>query len=296
MTEQPADRHEASDMDAVDLAIVVAALRKYWVIVLGCAIAGLLIGVVQLRSARPVYQAEMTVGAVQHSAYDARQTMAAAHAAFRDAAARQSSTNAMEFALYVQSLTSRRVADALAGNPEIVKMLAEWEGGRGPPARADPAPGAHVYRFLIDHIAISQDQQKHVFAAVRLSAARPESAVRFLGLLHKATDDLLRQDALLRSRQMIAGLNAFPNAQTDPAMIEARGEQQVTEAAALSEAPFAAQLVDPPAVLPDRISSPLRTLAAGLFLGLIGGMALALLLAWLGAWRKRRRDSAGRSA
>lgn len=275
MTEQPPGD---SDMDAIDLAIVLAALRQRWWVVLGCTIAALLVGAVQLRNALPVYQVEMTVGAVEHSAYDARRAAPGVRVETRDAAARQTSTNAMEFALYVESLQGRAVADALAKNPEVPKLVG---GG---------ADGAQLNRFLLRNLTVGQDQKKHAFATIALQSTRPELAVRLLALLHQATDDLLRQRALVRSRQLIAGLAALPN--PDAATIAALGEQHVTEAAALSQAPFAAQLVDPPAALPDPIGSPFRTLVGALFLGLAAGAALALLLEWLGAWRAGRSRTA----
>lgn len=315
MTETPAGQPD--DKDEIDLAYVVLALRKRWLIVLGCMIAAGIICSIQLRSAPPVYQVGMMVAAVERSAYDARRAKPNIPHEARQAGPLQTSPAAMGFTLYLESLRTRDVADELAKNPEVLQILfpGEWDGARkalrqspgalpglagrlgslfGWPAPAPPPPGARVQRFLLENILIEQDQQKHAFATIRMQSTQPQRAARFLALLHQAADDRMRQNGLLHARSKIAALEALPDARTDAVAIQALGEERVMEAAALSGTPFAAQLLDEPAALPDPISSPLRSLVSALVLGLAAGVALVLSLHWCGAFLARRSEAHAR--
>jgi hypothetical protein len=263
------------ERDEIDLSFVITALRRRWAIILGCAVAGLILGAIQLRSAPPVYEVAMTVAAVEHAAYDSRLAEAAPGTVPHQAAARQAMSTAMTFTLYLESLHSRNVADALAGNPEALKS-------------AGQSSGAGLYRAVLQGLVVEQDPKKHAFATVRMRSGQPQLAARFLALLHQAADDQMRRKGLEQAQQSIATLQAVPNAQSDAVVAKALGEARVTEAAALSKAPFAAQILDDPAASPDPISNPLRSLVSALVLGLAAGMAIALALQWI-AGRSARR-------
>ena len=289
-----------SDQDAIDLKALLAALRRRWAIVLGCTIVAAVVCAVQLRGTLPVYQVAMKVAAVERAAYDARRVEAVAPRSPSDAGPRpvRSHGEAAAFMLYLESLRSRNVADVLARDPEILKMLPAGQSMAsragallGWPARVR-SPGAGVQRFLLANLQVEPDEKRHFIATVRLRSAEPKRAAHLLASLHRAADDRLRRTGLVQSRALIAQLEAMPGAQTDAATIKALGEERVVEASALSGGPFAAQLVDEPAASPDPVSNPFRTLACAIVLGLAAGIAIALLLDRVLA----RRAAGGRAA
>ena len=274
----PAPDDRSMDVDELDLSRLLAALRSGWLIVLGCAVAAVLIQAVRQHGAAPIYGVEMEVAATSASPVVGDAPPADQP---RRQGSRQPAATPLAFTLYVESLHTRDVADELAKDPEVMKGLFPGNAVRG---------GAEVQQYLLNQLSVNQDQRRHTFAILRLQSTRPGVSVRLLGALDRLADDHVRLNALARARQMIADLDALPNVGADAAAAQVRGEQQRIEAAALSTAPFAAQRLGGPAVQPKPLNRPVKSLVAALILGAAIGAAIALLFER--ATRRRARGGA----
>ena len=296
MTEPPITPDDRlSDIDDFDLQRLITALRGGWLIILGCALASVLIEGVRLHGAPLIYGVNMEVAAVQAPSVlgaaappdrrggDPYQQgrRGADHDEGRGSRGPSVATP-LDFTLYLESLRTRDVADVLAKDPQIAQALFLRAG--------QSADGAQVQRYLLGQLAVNQDQRKHTFATLRLQSARPDATAHLLLVLHQAADDHMRAIALARSRQMISDLSAAPNTDANPAIPLVLAEQQHVEAAALSTAPFAAQRIGGPAVEPRPLNRPVKSLISALVVGGTFGGAIALLVDWLR--RSRRRAEA----
>jgi hypothetical protein len=141
-------------------------------------------------------------------------------------------------------------------------------------AAAWQSPGGIEVRQFLATIIVDKDLKNHTLATIHMRSTRPGFAVGFLALLNRVAEDRLRARALSQSRQTTAELEAMPNAQGDRAILRALDAQRDTEVAALSKAPFAAQILDGPSAQRDPSDRPFKSLIAALFLGIAAGLAL----------------------
>jgi uncharacterized protein involved in exopolysaccharide biosynthesis len=288
---QPQDT--MADRDSVDLAALLAALRRGWKTILVCAVAASVFEAIALRDAPPLYRVEMEVAAVTGAERDSAPGTQAPGAQ----PGRQQSGDRTQFNAYLESLGSRGMADELAENPAVLKAIfpekwdAEknsWRPERSKAQRLEtglrsllgwriaawqPPGGIEVRQFLAT-IIVDKDLKNHNLATIHMRSTRPGFAVGFMTLLNRVAEDRLRARALSQSRQTIADLEAMPNAQSDRAILRALDAQRDIEVAALSKAPFAAQILDNPSAQRDPSDRPFKSLLAALFLGIAAGLAL----------------------
>lgn len=288
--QQPDDM--TSDMDSLDLTAVLGALRRGWKTVLVCAIAALVFEAIALRDTPPLYRVEMQAAAVSPGHDSAPGAPASV-----GRPERQQSEDRTQFNAYLESLGSHGMADELAENPTVLKaMFPEkwdttknaWRQGPSTAQRFEaglrsllgwrvaawqPPGGIEVRQFLAT-IIVDKDLKNHNLASIHMRSTRPDFAVSLLALLNRVADKRLRARALEQSRQAIADLEAMPNAQTDKAVLRALDAQQDIEVAALSKAPFAAQILDGPSAERDPSDRPFKALIAALFLGIAAGLML----------------------
>lgn len=301
--QQPRDM--IADRDSVDLAALLAALRRGWKTILVCAVAALVFEAIALRGAPPLYRVEMSVAAVGSSGRDP-----APDGATPDARpARQQSGDRTQFNAYLESLASRGMADELAENPTVLKAIfpEKWDAAKNSWRQAQsrvqrleaglrsllgwriaawqPPGGIEVRQFLAT-IIVDKDLKNHNLATIHMRSTRPGFAVGFLALLNRVAEDRLRARALSQTRQTIADLEAMPNAQSDRAILRALDAQRDVEVAALSKAPFAAHILDNPSAQRDPSDRPFKSLIAALFLGIAAGLALDWSFRRLGGRRK----------
>lgn len=288
--------------------MLTALLRGWWLILLG-AILGLVWGANSLYSAPYLYRVEMTVVPAQQGGGGGAQGALAQLANLGIVSGGAQSDT--DFKLYLDLLTSRKIADELAKDPSIMRtiyagnwddMTQSWRDVPDtrrwvilrnelydylgfPPQKWHAPDGESMLGFLAGTIIIEQDPRRPYMAKVTMQYADKDFAIRFLKRLHQVADNTLRQTALQRATDYIAYLTSELSkvtiAEHRLALAQSLSEQEKAAMMARSSSAFAADLFEPPWA-GSYPSSPqaMTTLARTTFIGALIGSFLALLL-WM---------------
>ena len=305
----------------VDLRETTIAVLKGWPIIVICIAIALWIAIGNLKTATYVYATQMQVTPPLNSEEGQSRLggAAGAFAAITNISLPTTQTGT-QFRLFVDSLTSRDLADELAKNEALMKRLfaGDWDEAaqmwREPPH--DPyyewrvyirsliglrpyAPwhgpgGAELHGYLNTNLEVQQDTRKPYLVRVLFNYDDPQFGIEFLRALSTTADSLLRGKALLRTQLNIDYLSKQLSTVTivehRAAITQAMSEQERYAMVASSEAPFAADVFERPWA-PNLPSSPrprnvLTTailVGAGVGVGLAFGLRKmsAALIAWL---------------
>lgn len=284
---------------------LIAALWNYKRAILLTSLAFVLVAIVYLHTAEYRYTAEMRVVASQ---------TAANSSAIGGAASRlgnlaslvgisTSSESASPFRLYLEALTSREVAVALAKRPDLMHVVfsSEWDSAtqswrprRSPPAietlksllgfpHVDkPAPdAARLQDYLARNIKVNNDVKRTV-TVIRFDHADPKFAITMLSTINAAADARMKAVALQRAsafaKYLEARLPTILVAEHRVAIADVLSEQEKQIMLASSSAPYAADPVEAPtASLAPTSPRPMVVLIAsalfGMVFGTLGAMA-----------------------
>ncbi len=227
------------DKDKLDLGVLVLVLLRGWMIILGCLVVAMAAAYGWSHYQPRLYAVHMVVmpsRPVEEPGGNARGAAATAAASFN---------------LYLQSLTSRGLAERLAKNPAATDAIDPHPGGSG----WSPS-GAQVQRFLEQHLSVVHDTKAGPTAVLAMTVADPEGGVKFLALLNQAANDYVGQHI------------GSPDVKPDP---------KETQPPAVG--PPAAKVFDGPYALDGAVSPRPRTaLRNGAIGGLLIGIAIVLLL------------------
>ncbi len=218
--------------------------------------------------------------------------------------------NAMSFELYMQTLTSRKTADALAARPGFLQKMfpREWDAAnrrwvqrRGRmadardflksligmrPAAWRPPDGARVEGVLDSVIHVSRTPYTPV-VTITGDFGDPQWGKYFFSVLHSTVDDALRQKKLARSTRYMNYLEAKLAATTvsdyREALINALSDQEKDRMMASAGLSYAAEPVEPPVAS----SGPTQPQASRVILkwmvyGGVLGVGFALLMDVMG--------------
>jgi LPS O-antigen subunit length determinant protein (WzzB/FepE family) len=274
--------------------------RRLWVV--AATALGLLAAVITLHVVTFKYTATMAVTPVQPNTA----ALPSGLAGLANLAGAQFGRGevAKPFVLYVQLLTSDRVAARLAED-EVFKrhvFANQWDAASnqwrqppsltrglveglksilGIPSKAWAPPGAaDVKRWLELRLGVSEDP-KNGLATVTLTDPDPAFAVATLAKIHSIADSELRARELARSQNYIAYLTrtiaSVQLSEHRAALAATLGDQERKRMVASANTAFAAEPLGP-IVASDKpnVPKPLSILLSGLAGGLILGLLLAL--------------------
>ncbi len=267
----------------------------------------------------PVYQAQMEVTTAQSS--DASAPSGINIATTLASLAFPAPQEGSNFRFYVDSLTSRDLADALAKNPTIMHEIFadQWDSQRQTwhepaPSRNDRirdsvkrflglpltpwhAPdGETLLYFMTSNVGIIQDPRRPYITKITFDSVDRKFAVDFLYALHQAADGALRQKELKRTTQNIdflsKNLATTTIAEHRFALAQALSQQEQVAMNARNTAPFAAEFFEQPWVSTLPVApQPMQQLTSAVFFGAVVGGLIAILRwntrDWTRAWLRR---------
>ncbi|WP_416906858.1 MAG: hypothetical protein ACMVO5_07260 [Polymorphobacter sp.] len=246
----------------------VRALQQRWLLVAGATLAALLAAVLFLRTADYVYTAELRVAAAPGSA--GRAGALGGLSGLAALAGVGLENEATPFRLYLDDLTSRSAAAALARDPAVMQRVFadEWQGGGWAPrasladrltasllshdgaaiAAAAPPDTARLQDWLQRNLRIEEDPRSPV-VVLRLSHPDAGFAKALLVRIHEDADARARRRALTRADANIAHLDARLRAVVElghrQAMIATRAAEAQRLMLARNPAAFAASRLGP---------------------------------------------------
>lgn len=253
--------------------------KQSWRLILGAAAIGIVCAALSLQGSIYYYPVEMQATEIQATGGSSggggrlSQLSGLAGIANFSLPATQS---AMQFQMFVDSLYSRDLADAMAKHEDILTTIyaTQWDPstrtwhepprgmladvkekirsvmGLAPPTPWHPPNGENLHSFLSQALVVDQDPRKVYLVTLRLTTADREFSKRFLNLLTQTADERLRARALSRARTYIAYLSEkLPTvsiAEHREAIASALSEQERFAMAASSDTPFAAEIFQTP--------------------------------------------------
>lgn len=286
-------------------ARALAVLKARWWVVLAAVLVAVLGAVLYLRSATYLYTATLRVAPAPSSNRDPRGAGALGNLAAL-AGLPGGAPAATPFALYLEGVFTREVADRLARRDTLMRTIfaQEWDARRrawrapssfvrdmkvgafnilGIPQTAWRPPDGARLRDVIMTSVIVQQSVKSPLVTVTFDAPDGAFAARFLGDLHRVTDDYLREKAAQRTRNNVAylqqKLREVTLVEQRQALFAALSDEERQLMLANNAAPYAAD----PFGLVNVSSGPTKPraivlLLAATVIGLGGGAVLALLL------------------
>lgn len=284
---------------------VVATLRqRSWLIALVAAVF-LLAAIIYLRTADYTYSAELRVAPAPTSTRDSNSLGALTSLATLTGATLES-IPVTPFRLYVEGVYTREVATRLAQDPALMHQVFadEWDAGSRqwrepsrpglalrdglyrllgvPVTRWSPPDAARLQGWIATNVGLNQTPKTPI-VTLGTTSTDPAFAKAFLLRLHMTVDGWLRERTLLRTRNNIDYLTQrLPTvslADHRQALFVTLSDQQQREMTARNPAAYAAETFGNPTAS-TRPTSPrqLPTLALALALGVIAGIAAALLV------------------
>ena len=310
---------EKTDANASHVMSVFYLMGLAWrqkVAVLFCVLIALLLAIVYLHVAKPVYTVAFKITPAISSTSRASSGRFGAIASLAGVNIPQDD-NSMAFEVYLVELQGRATAAGILRNPELMHRMfpKEWDAATGqwhqPPTGLfhplgqavkfllgirqpdwTPPDAARVEKILDDNIHISKTPYTPV-VTISIESPDPETDSMLLWTLHLSVDDFIRQRTLTRTGRYIDYLNKQLAATTvndyREALITSLVEQQKARMTASSGLPFAAEPVEPPTIssTPSSPNGPV-TIVMSLLLGLAAGGGLAFQL---DRWGKTFRAS-----
>lgn len=309
------------DIDVVTLERLLSDITRRWPALLLGALVGAVLGLVYLGVATPKYTAEMVIAPViPDSPSGARLGGLGSLGAIAGGLGLGGRTDTLEFQKYMELMQSRAIAARIADDQGIMRRVfhkewnpssRQWEPPSGVVSGIkqslagfgiesmgwSPPDDQRLQDWFDDKLKVREDPEKP-FVRVLLSHEDPELALTLLRRLYGSTDGSVRRAAITRSANRITYIRDQIQRQTlaehREALAGELGTQERTRILASSNAPFAAELVEPISVS-ARPTQPVPALSIGIGIGLgiIGGAGLALLLGALARRRARRAALVG---
>lgn len=278
-----------------------ALLRNWWMIIVGIII-GILAGILFLHLATYKYTARLNVTPVESSG-DLSANRLSGLASIAGVSLPKDQSGA-QFSLYLEGMLTREVAEVVSRDRKLMGALFEkgwnesigdWREPSGPIADAKLAikqflgfpilpwrkPDASTLeKFVNEELSIHQDPERMI-VSISLEHKDPELAVRLLGALSAATDNILRQRSLARSEAAIAHisqkLGTVSQIEHRTALATMLGHEERTYMMASSPSPFSAEPFGNVEVSPvPTAPRPLIVLIISIFLGASVGGAIIL--------------------
>ena len=282
-----------------DLPTIVREFRRQWLVIVLALAVCLVAAVGYLRSASYTYSVSLSVVPAQNLSGNGSNPIDGL--ASLAGVSLNSSGPVSQFDLYIEQLASRAVAERLVSQPELMHKLfaGEWNAARGRwerptgflstvssaikgmlglPAVAWQRPdAARLQDLLLGSVKRTRGDKASILT-ISIQSADPQFAAQFLTTLHQTTDDILRRNALLRSREYIDYIRlAIPQVkivEQRAALASFLSEQEKVRMLASGSAPFAADILDPAhasarPTLPRPLVVLLGSILAGLALGTI---------------------------
>jgi len=276
--------------------------RNKW-IVIAATFLGLIGAVFYLRTAPSIYTAELRVTASSSSNGSGSNSRLAGLASLAGLS-NDSGAAASPFDLYLEALTSREVASALAKDDRVMRVTfaGDWDATRHvwhepkslrrtigrqlktilgiPIQNWHPPGGAELQAFIKGNLSIERGAKSPV-TVIRLDHGDPEFAVYLLKRTNEVADSLIKMETRRRavdySQYLSDRLRTVTLAEHREALATALGEQERSAMLASSQLPYAATALEHPAAsmgpTKPRASS---VLAFGILLGLAAGTLAAL--------------------
>lgn len=292
--------------DEVNLVELLSDIWRQRVLVICCVAVFVLGAIFYLNVATYAYTAELRVTPAQPSQLGKGKTAGLSGLASVAGLSLGRDPGTMSFDLYTESLKSRDVAEKLAGQRDLMKVVfaGEWDertkSFREPPAGLvamisrtlksilgipvyawQPPSAARLQEYIESNVKTKEAIESPV-VSITLEHPDPEFAVKFLNQLHHALDDNLRTKALVRSTEYIDYLSDQLRRVTivehRSAIAEMLSEQEKTKMMASSSLAFAADQFGPvTASLRPTSPRPSIVLALSIVLGTLAGILAALL-------------------
>jgi uncharacterized protein involved in exopolysaccharide biosynthesis len=287
----------------LDVDLLLFVIRKRRALVAVTTLALLLLTVLYLQLAPRKYTVSMQVAPAANSTQASNSGLSAltklAGVNLPDA-----SGGAVQFRLFLTSLTARDTADLISENQPLMRAMfpKEWNSAEqkwvepfslirpvthlvarvlGYPVNEwSPPDGARLATFLNDHLEIYEDPKSPVVTLSNESDA-PQVSRRLLLTLTETADSLLRRRALQRANDYVGYLSRELNketvAQYREALMAHLAEQEQTLMMANASVSFAFQVFSAPSI-PRSPSSPKAAilLVSSIVFGVIFGVILAV--------------------
>jgi hypothetical protein len=305
----------------IDLMTVLTVCKERLLTLLAFVVVFFALGVVALWFMAPVYRASLQVSPVQSSGTDISSRLGGLSSLASMAGVNLPQSQGGDlYRLYLAGIYSRSTADELAKRTDIMTRLyaSEWDAASRSWHEPEPglvgnaiwltktvlglriypwqAPdGARLHDYITRRVALDQDPKKPV-ATITFNNADPQFAVTFVGALHRAVDDQLRERSIIRSQQYIKYLSdrlpAVTNSEHREALADILSNQEKMLMMTSAAGAYAAEPFGPPSV-GDRPISPVSSrvlmafMAAGAGLGVL--FVLLQALGWIGpVWLRSR--------
>lgn len=297
------DTTSREDMDLFEI-VRRMLVGKWWIA--GCAGAGLLGSALFLHSATPEYRTEMHVAPAASSSGGKSQLGGLGGlAAIAGVSLGGSSQSVIPFDLYLETLTSRALAEALAKDEVVMRSAfkAEWDEGtqrwreprslvrsvvkgvgsvlgvKRPAWRAPEA--AELQEFIRRNVVVKKPDTKDApITKLMLDSVNPKFASYLLVHMTRIADDRVRRNNLETASSYATYLSQKLRtemvAEYRRDLSQALAEQEKSIMMASSSAPYAAMIIEEPTTA----TKPVRPNAIlVLMLGLVGGAMLGCLIA-----------------
>ena len=246
--------------------MAVTALKLHGKFIFFGIMSGLVLAIFLLLFQKPVWQAEMIIGPTERTGVPSLASFLPQTAA--DAPALQyfveriDATHSTDFTLFETLLNSAQTVENLSRlNADVL------------PVR-DPQ---QLQLWLDDHLKI-KPLGMTPYRKVTLRHTDKNTVTALLGSLYKTTDQTIRQDKKIKAQRRIAYLNEQLKTVQNPdhrdAIIALLKEQEQTAMMVSIDHEFAAELIEPPHLLPKKVAPnaiiliPLLVFASG-FIGLM---------------------------
>lgn len=302
------------DVDAVDVGRLFAMVTARKWLVVGVVVAALAIGIAYLNLAKYTYTIEYQVTPTDSNASSIMGRLGGL--ASLAGVSLPGKDDASPFALYLEALRNRSVADDAARDPLILRgaFPKEWDASAGRWRKPDslvgsvaqgvkstlgipvyewrPPDAASLQKFITENVTIAEIPKKSL-AIISIDHEDPAFATRLLAALHRAGDEQLRRRSLARSSAYIdyiaRQLPRVSVAEQRLALAQALSDQEKQRMIASAGVPFAAEPFSPITVSPRPTwPKPVPVLAIAVVAGLFTGTGLAVIL----GWRDRKRGIA----
>jgi uncharacterized protein involved in exopolysaccharide biosynthesis len=312
--EPAVNRPSDVDSDKVDvIALLLALWHRRWLLV-GITGAFIIFAIVYLQTANYQYLVQMQVTPSQGAASEAmRGRLGGLSGLAAMAGINIGEANTVSnYDLYLESLQSREVAESVARDLSIMKVVFsdEWDAStqnwQQPPKRMGglkrvikallgipdypwQAPnGARMQQYLGDVIRVDRKPRSPI-AVIRTYAVDPRFGMQLLNAVHRAADERLRAQALHRTDEYVKYLSSQLDVVTvsehRQALAEAMSEQEKMRMMTRANTPFAAEPFGS-ATASLRPARP-RPVAA-LAMGVLGGGFVGVMTVVLLTLRKQR--------
>jgi uncharacterized protein involved in exopolysaccharide biosynthesis len=287
--------------DQVSLYAILQIMWRRWFVIAICAGSAIVCAVIYLQIATYTYTAELKLSPVKQSLNIGSELSGLASIA---GIALPKGLGQSSFGLYLETIRSRSVADALAKRQDLMKVLykKEWNedtqtwqentnlftpairlaktllGIRNYPYT--PPDGARLQVYLNDYVRASENNRTTV-VTVSYNNENSSFAVAFLDALHKEVDNELREKVLTRTNEYIKYLSrqllTVTIAEYRETLIQVLTEQEKTRMMASSDAPYAADVVGiPSASFRPTFPLPIPVLLGALVIGIFMGILIVL--------------------